>query len=170
MGLTVMVSAELSHSISGFSSICTSLLRWCAERIRITPSTIMKSRKPTHTTMMMIIPSPTNTGHTLAYYQEDQDHWVNVWQFIQRDSRALPHIGKLTEYIPIYRSNGLGHRGECLATYKKVLAQATQRARIEIMASKHRSVLSHCLRLHYQQTVPLCANSLAISMHYWQYG
>lgn len=55
MGLTVMVSAESSQSISFSLPLSWSLMvRWCAARMRNTPRMIMKTRKLTHTTMTTV--------------------------------------------------------------------------------------------------------------------
>ncbi|KAG7227083.1 hypothetical protein INR49_022430, partial [Caranx melampygus] len=55
MGLTVMVRAESSQSISFSLPFSWSLMvRWCAARMRNTPRMIMNTRKLTHTTMTMV--------------------------------------------------------------------------------------------------------------------
>lgn len=55
MGLTVMVRAESSQSISFSLPLSWSLMvRWCAARMRKTPRMIMNTRKLTHTTMTMV--------------------------------------------------------------------------------------------------------------------
>lgn len=55
MGLTVMVRAESSQSISFSLPFSWSLMvRWCAARMRNTPRMIINTRKLTHTTMTMV--------------------------------------------------------------------------------------------------------------------
>lgn len=52
IGLTMIVREESSHAISCSSSRDSRDL-WCAARIRITPKTIINTKNPTHTTMMI---------------------------------------------------------------------------------------------------------------------
>lgn len=55
MGLTVMVNAESSQSISfSFPESWSRMVRWWAARIRKTPRMIMKTRKLMHTTITTV--------------------------------------------------------------------------------------------------------------------
>ena len=56
-----MVRDESSQAIS-WSSSRASLERWCAARMRMTPSTIINTRKPTHTTIITVTAWPTTIG------------------------------------------------------------------------------------------------------------
>lgn len=52
MGLTMIVNEESSQAISWSSSLDSRDL-WCAARIRITPNTIINTKNPTQTTIMI---------------------------------------------------------------------------------------------------------------------
>jgi len=88
MGFTVIFSSELSHSISWPFSLVGTRRRWCAERMRRTPRTIMNSRKPTHTTMMATMPkSATIIASTCINLYED-----NKQEMWQKDTKASTNL------------------------------------------------------------------------------
>lgn len=79
MGLTVMVSAESSQSISFSLPLSWSLMvRWCAARIRNTPRMIINTRKLTHTTMTMVAA----LGTTAAKRRRNKNHDFERTDFI----------------------------------------------------------------------------------------
>lgn len=78
MGLTVMVSAESSQSISFSLPLSWSLMvRWCAARMRNTPRMIINTRKLTHTTMTMVAA----LGTTAAKQRRNKKPWFQKDRF-----------------------------------------------------------------------------------------